>query len=197
MSTTNAKEVIRKNVLELRNQLSDNDIIKFSRIINKKIINSKEFKNAKCIGIYYPIGSEVQTFDIIRESLKMNKKIGLPRVINSQIIKFYLIIEKSLGQIKLTKEKYGVMVNSDSNIDLQPIDLLLIPGVAFDKYCNRIGYGKGFYDKYIETTNPANKIGLAFQKQIVENIPINKHDKNLDLIVTEKNNYYHKSNLHD
>lgn len=194
MSPINPKEIIRKNVLEIRNQLSDIDIIKFSKIINKKIINSKEFKNANCIGIYYPIGSEVQTFDIIRESLIMNKQIGLPRVINSEIIKFYLILEKSLGQIKLTKEKYGVMINSDSNVDLEAIDLLLIPGVAFDKKCNRIGYGKGFYDKYIQTTNPAKKIGLAFQKQIVEQIPINKHDKKLDLIVTEKNNYYYKTN---
>lgn len=193
MSPINPKEIIRKNVLEIRNQLSDIDIIKFSKIINKKIINSKEFKNANCIGIYYPIGSEVQTFDIIRESLIMNKQIGLPRVINSEIIKFYLILEKSLGQIKLTKEKYGVMINSDSNVDLEAIDLLLIPGVAFDKKCNRIGYGKGFYDKYIQTTNPAKKIGLAFQKQIVEQIPINKHDKKLDLIVTEKNNYYYKT----
>lgn len=194
MSPINPKEIIRKNVLEIRNQLSDIDIIKFSKIINKKIITSKEFKNANCIGIYYPIGSEVQTFDIIRESLIMNKQIGLPRVINSEIIKFYLILEKSLGQIKLTKEKYGVMINSDSNVDLESIDLLLIPGVAFDKKCNRIGYGKGFYDKYIQTTNPAKKIGLAFQKQIVEQIPINKHDKKLDLIVTEKNNYYYKTN---
>jgi len=194
MSPINPKEIIRKNILEIRNQLSDIDIIKFSKIINKKILNSKEFKNANCIGIYYPIGSEVQTFDIIRESLRMNKQIGLPRVINSQIIKFYLILEKSLGQIKLTKEKYGVMINSDSNVDLEAIDLILIPGVAFDKKCNRIGYGKGFYDKYIETANPAKKIGLAFQKQIVEHIPINKHDKKLDLIVTEKNNYYYKTN---
>ncbi|MDR4510940.1 MAG: 5-formyltetrahydrofolate cyclo-ligase [Nitrososphaeraceae archaeon] len=194
MSPINPKEIIRKNVLEIRNQLSDIDIIKFSKIINKKIITSKEFKNANCIGIYYPIGSEVQTFDIIRESLLMNKQIGLPRVINSEIIKFYLILEKSLGQIKLTKEKYGVMINSDSNVDLESIDLLLIPGVAFDKKCNRIGYGKGFYDKYIQTTNQAKKIGLAFQKQIVEQIPINKHDKKLDLIVTEKNNYYYKTN---
>ncbi|MFB5599276.1 MAG: 5-formyltetrahydrofolate cyclo-ligase [Nitrososphaeraceae archaeon] len=194
MSKIYSKEVIRKNILNLRNQLTENDKLIFSKLINEKVLKSKEFKDAKCIGIYYPIGSEVYTFDIIHESLKMNKKIGLPRVINSQSIKFYRIMEKSLDQVKLEKDKYGVMVNKNSNIELELIDLLITPGVAFDKHCNRIGYGKGYYDRYICTNNPTNKIGLAFEKQLVDHIPINENDKKLDIIVTETNKYYLEKN---
>lgn len=194
MSKIYSKEVIRKNILNLRNQLTENDKLIFSRLINEKVIKSKEFKDAKCIGIYYPIGSEVYTFDIIHESLKLNKKIGLPRVLNSQSITFYRIMENSLDQVKLEKEKYGVMVNKNSNIELELIDLLITPGVAFDKHCNRVGYGKGYYDRYICTNNPTKKIGLAFEKQLVDHIPINENDKKLDIIVTEKNKYYLEKN---
>jgi 5-formyltetrahydrofolate cyclo-ligase len=190
LSEIPSKDTIRKNLLKLRNQLPQDDKVRFSKIINNKIIKSREFKLANSIGVYYPIGSEVQTFDIIQESLNMNKKIGLPRIINSNIIKFYLIIETSLDQVKLTKEKYGVIENTDSDIELTSIDLLIIPGIAFDKYCNRIGYGKGFYDRYICNNNPGNKIGLAFERQLVGSIPINENDKKVDFIVTEKNNYY-------
>lgn len=194
MLDQSSKEEIRKKTLSKRNQLSEKDRVMFSRIIFNKLLESEEYKKADRIAVYYPVGSEVQTFEIIRDALINKKKVGLPRVINDDEIKFYQIMEKSLEEVEFTKGKYGIMENIDSTVELDPIDLLIIPGVAFDDECNRIGYGKGYYDRFLAHNDTGYIVGLAFENQIVKYIPNNELDQKVDCIITNKNNYYRKIN---
>lgn len=194
MLDQSSKGEIRKKTLSKRNQLSEKDRVMFSRIIFNKLLESEEYKKADRIAVYYPVGSEVQTLDIIRDALINKKKVGLPRVINDNEIKFYQIMEKSFEEVEFTKGKYGIMENIDSTVELDPIDLLIIPGVAFDDECNRIGYGKGYYDRFLGKNDIGYVVGLAFENQMVKYIPINELDQKVDCIITNKNNYYRKIN---
>jgi len=194
MLDQSSKEEIRKKTLSKRNQLSEKDRVIFSKIIFNKLIESQEYKKADRIAVYYPVGSEVQTLEIIRDALIKKKKVGLPRVINNDEIKFYQIIEKYLEEVEFTQGKYGIMENIDSTVELDQIDLLIIPGVAFDDECNRIGYGKGYYDRFLGQNDIGFIVGLAFENQMVKYIPINELDQKVDCIITNKNNYYHKNN---
>jgi 5-formyltetrahydrofolate cyclo-ligase len=194
MLDQSSKEKIRKKTLSKRNLLSEKDRVMFSKIIFNKLIESQEYKKADRIAVYYPVGSEVQTLEIIRDALVNKKKVGLPRVINDDEIKFYQIMEKSLEEVEFTKGKYGIMENIASTVELDQIDLLIIPGVAFDDECNRIGYGKGYYDRFVGQNDTGYIVGLAFENQIVKYIPINELDQKVDCIITNKNNYYRKMN---
>lgn len=194
MLDQSSKEEIRKKTLSKRNQLSEKDRVMFSRIIFNKLLESEEYKKADRIAVYYPVGSEVQTFEIIRDALINKKKVGLPRVINDDEIKFYQIMENSLEEVEFTRGKYGIMENITSTAELDQIDLLIIPGVAFDDECNRIGYGKGYYDRFLGKNDIGYIIGLAFENQMVKYIPINELDQKVDCIITNKNNYHHINN---
>lgn len=194
MLDQSSKEEIRKKTLNKRNQLSEKDRVMFSRIIFNKLLEFEEYKKADRIAVYYPVGSEVQTFEIIRDALINKKKVGLPRVINDDEIKFYQIMENSLEEVEFTKGKYGIMENITSTAELDQIDLLIIPGVAFDDECNRIGYGKGYYDRFLGKNDIGYIVGLAFENQMVKYIPINELDQKVDCIITNKNNYHHINN---
>src|SRR5918993_605295 len=164
-----AKYDIRKDILSKRNSLSEFEIINNSKIISTRVIATKEYQSSKSIGAYYPTGSEVKTFDIIKHSIDNKKEIGLPRVIDSTKIKFFKIIE-----------------NSMSTTSIDQMDLLIIPGIAFDLQGNRIGYGKGYYDRFLSSRKTKYVIGLAYETQVINESPNNHYDIPVNIIITEK-----------
>jgi 5-formyltetrahydrofolate cyclo-ligase len=180
------KSEIRKNILFKRNSLSEYEIINNSKIISDRFISTNEYKNSKSIGAYYPTGSEVKTFDIIKHSIERNKEVGLPRVIDSTKIEFFKIMEESFEKIKFTKGKYGIFENSTSTTNMEKMDLLIIPGIAFDLQGNRLGYGKGYYDRFLSLRKVKYIIALAYETQLVNEIPNNEHDIPVEIIITEK-----------
>ena len=180
------KSDIRKTILNKRNSISQLDIINNSRIINNSVISTKEYQSSLSIGIYYSIGSEVKTFDIIKHSLENKKEIALPRVIDSTKIQFFKIMEDKFEKIKFTKGKYGIFENSMSTTIIDKIDLLIIPGIAFDLKGYRIGYGKGYYDRFLSLGKSKCIMGLSYESQIINEIPNNEHDIPVDIIITEK-----------
>jgi 5-formyltetrahydrofolate cyclo-ligase len=183
---TLAKSDIRKTILDKRNSISQLDIINYSRIISNRVISTKEYQSSSSVGIYYSIGSEVKTFDIIKHSLENKKEIALPRVIDSTIIQFFKIMEDKFEKIKFTKGKYGIFENSMSTTIIDKIDLLIIPGIVFDLKGNRIGYGKGYYDRFLSLGKSKCIMGLSYESQIINEIPNNEHDIPVDIIITEK-----------
>jgi 5-formyltetrahydrofolate cyclo-ligase len=184
--SSSSKSEIRKNILYKRNSLSEYEIINNSKIISDRIILTKEYKNSKSIGAYYPTGSEVKTFDIIKHSIERKKEVGLPRVIDSTKIEFFKIMEDSFEKIKFTKGKYGIFENSTSTINMEKMDLLIIPGIAFDLQGNRLGYGKGYYDRFLSLRKVKYIIALAYETQVINEIPNNENDIPVDIIITEK-----------
>lgn len=184
--SSSSKSEIRKKILYKRNSLSEYEIINYSKIISDRFISTKEYKSSKSIGAYYPTGSEVKTLDIIKHSIYRKKEVGLPRVIDSTKIEFFKIIENSFEKIKFTKGKYGIFENSRSIINMEKMDLLIIPGIVFDLEGNRLGYGKGYYDRFLSLRKIKYIIALAYELQVINQIPNNEHDIPVDIIITEK-----------
>ncbi len=177
------KVELRKKYLEIRKNIINKD--KKSEIIFNALINSDEYKKSHVIALYYSLKSEVNTLKLIEYSLKNNKIVLLPRVIDDYMI-FYQIASLN----NLNKSNFGIMEVSNGIIfDKNNIDLIVVPGVCFDKYLNRIGFGKGYYDKYLSNSN-IYSIGICFQEQISDEMIItDKTDIKLKKIITDKNIY--------
>ena len=173
---------IRKKIFQLRKKnyinslsISPNKILKF--LERKKIVN-------KIIGGYYPYNYEIDTLDILKKLEKNNYLISLPKIDKKNKMNFYQWSFKDPLSINI----YGIP-EPTSKIKANP-EILLVPLVAYDNELNRLGYGGGFYDRYISSMQHEKKIikiGLGFSFQRINKIPINQYDKKLDYIITEKN----------
>jgi len=178
-------------MLEKRNSLTSDAINSKSAAIQRRLAHLEVFNFARILASYYPIGSEVRTQKIISIALKGNKLVALPRPDGGHI-KFYPI----LSNTELIPGKFGIREPSISS-DLSDscvsdnIDLLLVPGIAFDIYGYRIGYGYGYYDRFIaKKKNSFISIGLAYEFQVCDNVPRTENDQKINVLVTEKRILY-------
>ena len=147
----------------------------------KKIFSNKKIT----IAAYYPSNYEVNILEFIKKASKYKFKIILPVIKNSTDMSFKLWNYKEPLRIN----KYGIPEPLKKNKEILP-DLVIVPLVAFDNKLNRIGYGKGYYDRKLEKINKLNKkivsLGVAYSFQKCKSIPINRHDFKLDYIFTEQ-----------
>jgi 5-formyltetrahydrofolate cyclo-ligase len=170
-------------MLERRNKLNSLEIAKRSKRIQEFVINSKEFRQAKVIGAYFAFGSEVTTELIIERAKALVKKIALPRVEEDKITFYELSSIKSL-----IRGRFGIM-EPPPFMQISEIDILVVPGIAFDKTGSRLGYGKGYYDRLLSGKRTFS-IGLAYSFQLLENLPYDRYDKRLDAIASEDGLHY-------
>ena len=170
------KKELRKEIIYLRDNLEDR--YNKSMIIKNKIMNLDIYKNSKVIALYSSMKSEVDTKELIKESLELGKKVLLPRILN----KNKMIFIEINNDTNYERNTFGVL--EPIGIEEKNIDLMIIPGVAFDKDNNRLGYGRGYYDKYLKDKN-IYKIGICFHEQLVDNIEVEEHDIKMDLIITD------------
>ena len=174
------KFVIRKKILKVRKKKSKNLEINFRNIL--KILD-KSKTSGKIIGGYYPYNHEVNTLKILEKFEKLNYQISLPKIKKNSQMDFFKWSVKDL----LSINKYGIPEPITDKI-VYP-NILLVPLIAFDKHLNRVGYGGGFYDRYLERVKKIKNImtiGLAYSFQKVQKIPVNKYDIKLDFIVTNE-----------
>ena len=175
------KSDIRKKILKTRKKNSFKGFKINFKNLSKFLKKNKEKK--KIIGGYYPYNHEVDTIEILEKLEKQNYKISLPKIKKNFQMDFFHWSTKD----PLSLNEYGIP-EPTSNKVIYP-NFLLVPLVAFDKHFNRIGYGGGFYDRYIKKIKKNNKvttIGLAYSYQKVREIQTNEHDMKLDFIITEK-----------
>ena len=170
------KDELRKLMINKRKDILNKK--ELSTIIVDKLMNMDIYKKSRVIAIYNSLSSEVDTSYLINESLK-EKIVLLPRIINDKMV-FIIINKDSLYE----KSRIGVM-EPIGNIYDGIIDLIIVPGLAFDKNLNRLGFGMGYYDKYL-SNNDIYKIGLCFDEQIIESVPVNEFDIKMDMIITKK-----------
>ena len=175
------KSKIRSKILKLRrknsNKNSKINLDKFFSFFKIYIHNSTK------IGGYYPSNYEIDDLEILDALDKQNYKISLPKVRKNNQMNFCKWSKKDPLKIN----KFGIPEPVSSKI-LYP-DILLVPLVGYDNNLNRLGYGGGFYDRYIEKIEKikkVTKIGLAFSHQKIKSVPINQYDRKLDFIITEK-----------
>ncbi len=174
------KDALRKELLEKRAALTGPEILKMGSKIKTNLFKLDGFGAAKVVLAYLPIKAEVDTSEIIEASLGLGKKIALPSVRRGSIIPV-----EFEGFSDLTKGGCGTLEPANRReIPKNKIDVALVPGIAFDERCNRIGYGKGFYDKFLRGCT-AVRVGLAYDFQVRPAIPADKNDIKMDKIVTE------------
>ena len=174
------KKNLRNKVLNIRKKIDPKvnkiDFIKILNLIKKK-------KKRIIIGGYFPVNHEIDDLEILKRLEKKKYKICLPVIKKNFNMDFY----KFSFTDPLIVNKYGIPEPKKTTI-VYP-DIILVPMVAFDKSLNRLGYGGGYYDRMIEKLMKKKnflKIGLAFSKQKINNLPMSKFDKKMDYIVTEK-----------
>ena len=179
MEDSEKKKALRDLLLERRDNTS-HDLLKIaSKKIQKKLDKIFAFKNAKKIGVYYPIGSEIFTQDIIQELLSKGKEVFLPKVMGESM-EFRKIIDFSSlepGNFDIMEPKEECPVDNN-------LDVILVPTVGISQIGVRLGYGYGFYDRFL-AKNKTVAISLTLEKQIIKNIPKSEHDIIMDWIVTE------------
>lgn len=177
------KKALRKEIIKKRAMLSDKEIIDKSHSILDRLLNIPEFINSDCVLVYIDYNHEVSTRAIINYCIENNKSIYAPKVIGDymEFIRFEdynSLMKSSMGILEPTGD--DIYLSGDSK------DIAIIPGVVFDTDCNRIGYGGGFYDKYLEVHPWLVKVAVAFELQIIDSIESEEFDIKPDIIVTDR-----------
>jgi len=175
------KARLRKKILKIRKlNYSNSNRISFNKVFN---LIKKNYLLKKSIGGYFPVNYEIDDLDILKKFQKKNYKISLPVINKNFDMDFYDFNFRE----PLFVNKYGIP-EPTSKKKIYP-DILLIPIVAFDDKLYRLGYGGGYYDRFIEKLSKKKnflKIGLASTSQKINKVPIDKYDQKLDYIVTNK-----------
>lgn len=175
-----AKKEIREMILKKRLDLDEEKYEEYSQKIVEKLRNQIQKMDFDSIALYYPINKEVDVLPLIEELLKTQKKVYLPKVLGKQM---------KMGRVKsldrLIKSKFNIPEPIDDEFSSK-IDLYIIPAIAYDFNGYRIGYGGGYYDRYFLQNPKTYLIGVVFNFQLIDSVPIHPHDLQADLIMTEK-----------
>jgi len=190
MDIFNEKKALRKEILTKRKNIDTAEKEKMDKEILDRFFESKYYKEAENIFIYISYDSEIDTSEIIDKAFKDGKKIYVPRTeFETRLMDAVEITSFD----NLIKSSYGILEPSieDSHINPNELDLIVVPGVAFDRNGGRMGYGAGFYDRYFKKINKDNikrivKLALAYDFQVLEEVPMNVQDVPVDFIITEK-----------
>ncbi len=185
------KRTLRKLALQRRDKLSQEQIAAKSHAIAQRVLRLQMWQDARVVMGYHAFNSEVRTDELLNAALQQGKRIVLPRVcLQRRELDLYYI--DGLTDEWLELSKWGIREPKPDRCQpaqLADIDLILVPGVAFDTFGGRIGYGGGYYDRLLARLTPDQQrcvIGLAFEEQIVLDVPLNFFDFRVPLIVTDK-----------
>ena len=175
------KSKIRKKIINIRKKINNRNIkISYLKIFNEI---KKDISKKKIIGGYYPVNYEIDILGFLNKLEIKGLQLSLPVIKKNNEMDFY---RWSQGEL-LKLNDYGIP-EPEKNKKVFP-DILLVPMVAFDSRLYRIGYGGGYYDRYIEKYSIKKnllKVGIAHSCQKINRVPTNNYDKKLDLIITEK-----------
>ena len=180
------KQELRKRILDLIKNQKEEDAFRKDRVILEKFLALPVFERAKTILFYASIKGEVDTFAMMERSLELKKRVVLP-VVQEEAKYIIPMMIRSMKELKPgTYDIPEPAVSMERAIALEEIDLVVVPGVAFDRKNNRLGRGAGFYDRFLSElplTTPT--IGLAYDVQIVEALPgLETHDRPVTQVLT-------------
>lgn len=180
------KKKVRKLKTEQRDKMTAEERNAADKRILEKVLSLPEYRWAKAVLTYVSMRSEADTKRLISEALKEGKTVAAPRVSGKEM-QFYVIA----SQEELEEGYFGILEPGAacplfSFSDVSPEEIfLLIPGTAFDRTGGRIGYGGGFYDRFLSEHLELKRIALAYEAQMMERVPREEYDLCMDKIVTE------------
>ncbi len=186
------KDEIRNEIAAMLKSLSEKDIADITHGIENQLFEFANFREARIALLYVNNPSEVSTHNILRRCFDYNKILVLP-LINSNDQDFKLFKIDNLNT-DLKPGPNGILepdIHRCKAVPIECIDIAIIPGVAFDEKGGRIGSGDGYYDRLIpKLPITTRKVSLAFDSQILPQVPTESHDKYVDIIITEKRIIY-------
>ncbi len=186
-----AKKSNRARLLAVRGALGSDSREQLCAAITDRLLALPAFGGARTVAGYVSFGSEFDTAAFVAAVLASGKRLLLPRIDQTQrAMIFYVVTDL---QENLLPGAWGIREPDPlrcSRADVDDVDLMLVPGLAFTTRCERLGYGGGFYDAAIEITRPhALKVAAAFSIQIVDTLVVESHDRSVDVVVTESGSY--------
>lgn len=174
------KSGIRKKYKALRGQMDSRRVSVLSGEISKHIMESGIFQSAEYMYAYYPLGNEADVRPVVEAALEMGKHVAFPKV-SGEVMDFFEIRDFS----RLHPGAFGIMEPEGDCPVYWCHALVLTPGIAFDKNGNRMGYGKGYYDRYLAEYPECVTVGVAYGLQLTPRLPAEETDVPLDYIATE------------
>ena len=179
------KRLIRKQIFAARKQCSDAQVEEWSHQITDQVLKLSEFVKAKHILAYADYNHEVITRYMIEQAWKDGKEVAVPKVFGKDMI-FYKLTDFS----QLESGYFGIPEPREDGETVSWEDAMMImPGVAFDEKCDRVGYGGGFYDRFLEKHPGICRVAVGFSFQILPEVPTEPTDIRPQVIVTEENIY--------
>ncbi|WP_407313259.1 5-formyltetrahydrofolate cyclo-ligase [Desulfosporosinus sp. SB140] len=184
------KAEVRKSCLDLRAGLGNEERKNRSRQIQQNVLNLPEFKQAQTVMLFLNFRDEVETTALAETTIASKKRLILPRCAPQGLL---LPIETRDLRVDIEPGLWGIREPklTIGEADPSEIDLIIVPGAGFDLQGNRLGYGGGYYDRFFMRIKPTvPRIAIAFECQIIEQVPVDMHDAKMTMLVTE-NNVYH------
>ena len=180
------KAALRKNILARRDSIPGAVRKRKDRTIAERLFSLGEMQQSTTIFFFASFRSEVDTFGMIRRALKEGRRVALPRVegVNLGLYLINSLEELAPGYMKIPEP---TVLTDDRKAGIHDVDVVIVPGAAFDRNCNRIGYGGGFYDRLLagmQRIIPV--IALTYEEQLIDAVPVDQHDKKVSIIVTDR-----------
>lgn len=176
-----AKRALRRAVLAERDAVPEDDRSARSRAIADRFFGLPETAAAETVLAFWSFGSEVDTGPLIARLRSQGKTVALPRIEGNEVAPVVAAPETPMREAS-----FGAMEPEGPALDVAELDLVVVPGVAFDRSCGRLGYGGGYYDRLLEKRRDGvAAIAIGFALQIVDRVPIGAIDRRTDGVVTE------------
>ena len=175
------KNELRKQIRAAKKALSLEEKIRRSEPVMRKVESLTQFREADTLLLYWSMDDEVQTHDFVNRWYT-RKRILLPCVDGDDL----LLRQYTGPECLVSGEQFGIgEPTGEVFTDLDKIDMIMVPGVAFDKKNNRMGRGRGFYDRMLKSTPGAYKVGVAFNFQMLDEIPVEPFDVPMNQVIVE------------
>jgi len=180
------KDQLRKQMMKKRSSLSKKEKKIKDQSIYNQVVNDEDYNTADSVFLFLSFGSEIDTKKIIQDALDHSKKVFLPKVVGENLELFEVEDFENLE-----RSKYGILEPNENCQAIRncSLDFILMPGLAFDQSGGRVGYGGGFYDRYISSLpnyEKIPKVAIAYDFQIVDEVPMSRYDIPVDRIIVDE-----------
>lgn len=190
------KAIIRGEIGRTLKTLSSLDLEIQSDLVCAKLLGLRAFQESRAVSIFMSMPNcEVQTLQIIRKSLEVGKRVYVPKIVGKAPQDMIMIELSSCDELQnFATSKWGIpepLGTEEDEAIIDIIDLVVVPGVGFDKKLARLGHGKGYYDHFLGRFHEQNRVcisvGLALEEQIIAEVPMSSHDKHLNFVLSPSN----------
>ena len=177
-----AKRELRHAVMARRDALSAQNRAEAGRLIRSQLLALPVVQAAESLFVFVSYSTEVDTHPLLASLLDAGRRIAVPKIVD----KTTMLSVPITSMEGLEPDRMGILTPVSSEHERGPFDVAITPGVAFTTAGERLGYGRGYYDRWFASHNVATRIAICFEAQIVASLPTDEYDRPVDIIVTEK-----------